>query len=143
MEITFRILGPTALRVGDHFQQEWTHPKPRAMLAALLLYPRQAVSVDELVSLIWTPDKVPNDPTGTLYTYTKKIRTGLEQMSDPPRIRVTNGIYRIDVDRDQIDFHAFRALAAQADSHRRAGDHAEAADLLATALDLWTDQAFA
>ena len=143
MEITFRILGPTALRVGGHFEQEWTHTKPRGMLAALLLYPRQSVSMTELVGLMWTPDKVPQDPVGTLYSYGKKIRTGLEQMSDPPKLRLVNGIYRIDVDRDQIDFFAFRALVAQADSHRRSGDHTAAAALLASALDMWTDQAFA
>lgn len=103
VEITFRILGPTALRVRGHFEQEWTHPKPRGMLAALLLYPRQSVSVNELVGLMWAPDKVPQDPVGTLYSYNKRVRAGLEQLSDPPKIRVVNGIYRIDVDRDQID----------------------------------------
>jgi tetratricopeptide (TPR) repeat protein/DNA-binding SARP family transcriptional activator len=142
VEINFRILGPTALRIGDQFDQEWAQPKPRGMLAALLLRPRQALTVDELVSLMWPSDKIPREPAATLYSYVKRIRDGLDQMSDPPKIRVAGGTYRIDVDRAKVDFFAFRSLIIEADSLRRQGDHAGAARLLAEAVDLWDGQAF-
>jgi DNA-binding SARP family transcriptional activator/tetratricopeptide (TPR) repeat protein len=141
VEINFRILGRTALRIGDHFDQEWAQPKPRAMLTALLLRPGQAVTIDELVGLMWS-DKLPQAPTDTLYHYAKRVREALEHMSDPPKIRVGGGAYRIEADRDKIDFFAFRDMAAKADSLRRQGDHADAATMLAAAVDLWTEPPF-
>lgn len=143
MEINFKIVGSTALRIGGSFNREWAQPKPRGMLAALLLRPDQSVSVDELITWMWRPDKIPQDPTATLYQYAKRIRESLDRMESPPRIKVSGGTYRIEVNRAEIDYFAFRNLVDHAASLRRQGDQAGATGALTSALELWNDRALA
>ncbi|HEV7974642.1 AfsR/SARP family transcriptional regulator [Amycolatopsis sp.] len=137
VEINFRILGQTAVRVGDRFVS--TQSKPLGLLSVLLLRTCQPVPVSELIDWIWPDDKVPGDPAGTLYTYRKRISAVLEKMDNPPKINVRGGTYRLDVDREEIDFHEFRDRVRRARIVARLGDHASAALTLASAVDeLWT-----
>ena len=138
MEINFRILGPTAIRVGDRFVPGM-HSKPLGLLSVLLLRSCEPVPVGELVDWIWPDDKVPGNPEGALYTYRKRIAAALGQMDNPPKIEVRGRTYRIDVDRDEIDFHEFRDRVRRARLAAKLGDHASAALTLASAVDeLWT-----
>jgi tetratricopeptide (TPR) repeat protein/DNA-binding SARP family transcriptional activator len=143
VEINFRIVGSTALRIGGRFDRQWAQPKPRGMLAALLLRPDQPVTVDELIAWMWPDDKIPQYPKTTLYQYTKRIREALERMENPPPIRVSGGTYRIEVNPAEIDYFAFRNLLENAASLRRQGDQAGATLTLVTALGLWNDRALA
>jgi tetratricopeptide (TPR) repeat protein/DNA-binding winged helix-turn-helix (wHTH) protein len=138
VEINFRILGETAIRVGDRFTAGM-QSKPLGMLSVLLLRSHQPVSVDELIDWIWPDDKVPNAPAPTLYTYRKRITSALDQMESPPKIVVRGGTYRLDVDREEIDFHEFIERARRARMAARLSDHASAVLMLASAVDeLWT-----
>ena len=138
MEINFRILGETAIRVDDRFVVT-TQSKPLGMLSVLLLRSHRLVSVDELIDWIWPEDKIPNAPAPTLHTYRKRITSALDQMESPPKIVVRGGAYRLDVDREEIDFHEFCDRAQRARMAARLSDHASAVLMLKSAVDeLWT-----
>jgi tetratricopeptide (TPR) repeat protein len=137
VEINFRILGRTAVRVGDRFVS--TQSKPLGLLSVLLLRACQPVPVSDLIDWIWPDDKVPGDPVGTLYTYRKRLSALLEKMENPPKINVRGRTYRLDADREEIDFHEFRDRVRRARIASRLGDHGSAALTLASAVDeLWT-----
>jgi tetratricopeptide (TPR) repeat protein/DNA-binding SARP family transcriptional activator len=139
VEINFRILGRPAVRIADRFEADWTQPKPRGMFSALLLRPGEAVPAEELIDWMWPDGKAPREPVTTLYTYRKRIAAALDRMDSPPKIHVRNGTYRLEVDREEVDFYEFRRLTDQARTAVRQGDHAGAARILATAVDdLWT-----
>ncbi|MCE7006234.1 NB-ARC domain-containing protein [Kibdelosporangium philippinense] len=128
-----------AVRIHDHFETDWVHAKPRGMFSVLLLRAREPVSVTELTDWIWPVGKAPDDPSGALSTYKKRIVAGLARMNLPPRIFYRNGSYRLDVDREEIDFHEFCRRAEKARSAVRQGDHANAVRELTSAVDdLWT-----
>jgi tetratricopeptide (TPR) repeat protein/DNA-binding SARP family transcriptional activator/DNA polymerase III delta prime subunit len=140
VEINFRILGHTAVRVADRFEVEWTQPKPRGMFSVLLLSAGRLVPVDELIDWMWPDGTAPGDPAGTLGTYRKRIVAGLNRMANPPRIIARDRAYRLDVDREEIDFHEFRRMVGQARADARQGDHASAVRILTAAVDLvWVD----
>lgn len=138
VEINFRILGPSAIRVADRFVEDWVHPKPRGMFAVLLLRAGEPVGVDELIDWMWPDETAPEKPTGTLVTYRKRIMAGLSRMADPPRIHLRNRTYLLEVDREEIDFHEFRNRVDKARSATRQGDHLSASRILVSAVDvLW------
>ncbi|WP_223165448.1 AfsR/SARP family transcriptional regulator [Lentzea indica] len=66
------VLGPIEVWVGDK-QVSLGGPKPRTLLAALLLQPRQVVPVERLIDLIW--DESPPQTAGALvHTYVSSLR---------------------------------------------------------------------
>jgi tetratricopeptide (TPR) repeat protein/DNA-binding SARP family transcriptional activator len=138
VEINFRILGQSALRIGDRFEIGWAQPKPRGLLSVLLLQPRRDVPVGELIDWMWPDGKAPRDPAGTLYTYKKRIVAALDRMDTPPKIHGRDRSYRLEADREEIDFHEFSRRADRARWATRQGDHAGACQTLAAAVDeLW------
>ncbi|MFD0473287.1 winged helix-turn-helix domain-containing protein [Nonomuraea thailandensis] len=71
----FRLLGP--VEVWDGTQRvPLGGPKPRALLASLLLSPGRVVSVDRLVDLIWS-DRVPGTARELVQTYVSALRRRL------------------------------------------------------------------
>ncbi|WP_197288805.1 BTAD domain-containing putative transcriptional regulator [Nocardia sp. NRRL S-836] len=121
------VLGPVEVWVGDR-QVNLGGPKPRTLLAALLLQPRQVVPVDRLIDLIWD-DQPPQTAGALVHTYVSSLRRAL----DKALITRAPG-YVLDVDSDVEMFARHVATARQAE---RAGDQSTAVAHYQQALALW------
>jgi len=128
--VEFRILGP--LEVVDRGEPVPVGgPKPRALLAALLLTPGTVVSTDRLVTAVWGADP-PRDAVGALRAYVSRLRAVL-----PERLRWRAPGYALDVADGELDAAEFHRLTGLARERAAVGDHRAAVDLLDTALGLW------
>ena len=126
----FRILGP--LEVVDRGEPVPVGgPKPRALLAALLLTPGTVVSTDRLVAAVWGAHP-PRDAVGALRAYVSRLRAVL-----PERLRWRAPGYALDVADGELDATEFHRLTGLARERAAVGDHRAAVDLLDTALGLW------
>ncbi len=130
----FRILGP--LEVVDRGKPVPVGgPKPRALLATLLLAGGGVVSTDRLVTAVWGANP-PRDAVGALRAYVSRLRVLL-----PDRLRWRAPGYLFIVADGELDAAEFRRLTELARERAAAGDHRAAADLLDTALGLWRGEA--
>ncbi|GGU78309.1 AfsR/SARP family transcriptional regulator [Lentzea flava] len=121
------VLGPIEVWVGDR-QVGLGGPKPRTLLAALLLQPRQVVPVERLIDLIW--DESPPQTAGALvHTYVSALRraVGKALVTRAPG-------YLLDVDSDVEQFNKHLTTARQAE---RADDPATAITHYQHGLALW------
>lgn len=89
--VKFRILGPLEVTSsGD--SRGLGGPKPRALLAALLLQRGVVVSTDRLVTAAWG-DSPPRGAAGTLQAYMSRLRSVVDPSASgvltyrPPRLR--------------------------------------------------------
>ena len=135
----FGILGPLQVsRAG--YAVPLGGPRQRAVLALLLLEANRVVSMDRLAEDVWAG----NPPEGwatTLQTYVFHLRRALE----PDRGRGAAGDvlvtrdrgYLLRVDRQHLDAARFADGQAAGRAALEGGRHAEAAQTLRLALDLW------
>ncbi|WP_246201373.1 AfsR/SARP family transcriptional regulator [Streptomyces alboniger] len=130
-DMHYRLLGPVeAWREGRRLALGG--PKPRALLAALLLEPGRVVSADALIDAIWG-DRPPDTARSLIQSYVSALRRALSAdviETQPPG-------YLIHADAEVVDRVAFERLTAQGRQAAAAGDHAGAARLLSEALALW------
>ena len=132
--VEFRILGP--LEVVDRGKPVPVGgPKPRALIATLLLAGGGVVSTDRLVTAAWGANP-PRDAVGALRAYVSRLRVLL-----PDRLRWRAPGYLLTVADGELDAAEFRRLTELARERAAAGDHRAAADLLDTALGLWRGEA--
>ncbi|MFF7841905.1 BTAD domain-containing putative transcriptional regulator [Streptomyces ossamyceticus] len=134
MELEFRLLGPVEawhagrpLRLGG--------PKPRALLAVLLLRAGQVVPADVLVDAVWGEDP-PDTARALVQTYVSALRRALPaDAADAIETRPPGYLLRRGVGR--VDLAEFEALTAEGRQAAAAGDHEGAALLLRAAAALW------
>lgn len=136
----FRILGPLEVWNG----QDWSGigaPKWRALLAALLLNPGQAVSTDRLAAELWGDDP-PDRATNLVSVYVLRLRRAL---GDPEgRVLTTRAPgYQLLLGPGDLDAECFETLAGQGREALAHGDPGRAAEKLAEALELWRGGALA
>jgi DNA-binding SARP family transcriptional activator len=138
METWFRILGP--LEVFDGSQ--WCTlgaAKWRALLAALITQPGQALSTDQITDELWG-EHPPRTAVNQVHTYVMRLRQVLRQegrlVTRPPG-------YLLAADRTEIDAGQFAELTVAADAALRSGDAAGAGRRYAAALAMWRGPAFA
>ncbi|MEU7857615.1 BTAD domain-containing putative transcriptional regulator [Nonomuraea sp. NPDC049141] len=127
----FRLLGPVEVWNGDH----WVAlggPKPRALLAALLLRAGQVVSVDRLVHLVWGAH-APDTARGLVQTYVSALRRKL----GGDLIETRPPGYLVRLDRGVLDVRAFEQLADDARRAVAEARHEDAARSLRAAERLW------
>jgi predicted ATPase/DNA-binding SARP family transcriptional activator len=136
--VRFRILGPLGVE-GDGAPVAVGGPKPRALLAALLVHRRTVVSVDRLVDALWG-DQPPPGAVSALRAYLSRLRAVL---GAPSRLGYRPPGYLLDVADDELDAAQFERLVAQARTLAAAGDHQQALDLLEAGLGLWRGEALA
>ena len=114
MGVKALVLGPVEVWVGER-QVNLGGPKPRTLLAALLLQPRQVVPVERLIDLIW--DESPPQTAGALvHTYVSSLRRAL----DKALITRAPG-YVLDIDSDVEMFGRHITTARQAERANDAG----------------------
>ncbi|WP_326557137.1 AfsR/SARP family transcriptional regulator [Micromonospora sp. NBC_01796] len=143
MRVEFSILGPTELRVDDRIVPLGP-AKQRGLLALLLYRAGNPVRTDSVVELLW-PGR-PVDPCRPLlYSLASRLRAILRGAGLPEAlVRVAStGAYRLDVDRNTVDYHRFLHLAAEARLAASRQRYDRSTALLATAVSLWRDDPLA
>jgi DNA-binding SARP family transcriptional activator len=130
----FRILG--RLEVVDRGHTlALGGPKPRALLAALLLTPNRAVSVDRLIEVLW-PTRPPAAAANALQFHVSQLR---KLLGDSGVLVTQEPGYLIRVEPDQLDLLRFERLVAEAVG----AEAARAGRLLREALGLWRSEPLA
>src|SRR5881396_521076 len=100
----FRILGPLEVWDGGR-EASLGGPKPRALLAVLLLHPNEVVPTDRLIDELWGEDS-PDDAASALRVNVSRLRKAL-----PNDVLTTRSPgYAIRVEPDQLDLLRFERL---------------------------------
>jgi DNA-binding SARP family transcriptional activator len=133
----FRILGP--LEVWDEgVEVSVGGPKPRALLALLLLHPNEVVPADRLIDELWGED-LPERAAAALRVNVSRLRKALPQ--DVMMTRTPG--YLIRVEPDDLDLDRFERLVDEGRSLLARGLPAGASVRLRDALALWRGPALA
>ena len=133
----FRILGP--LEVWDEGGEvSLGGPKPRALLAVLLLHPNEVVPADRLIDELWGEDS-PEDAAAALRVNVSRLRKALAQ----DVLTTRSPGYVIRVEPDELDLHRFERLVDEGRSLLARGLAADASERLRDALALWRGPALA
>ncbi|MFI6599710.1 BTAD domain-containing putative transcriptional regulator [Nonomuraea sp. NPDC050536] len=123
----FRVLGPVEVHV-DGRAVPIPGPRPRALLAALLLSPNRLVTVDRLVDAIWG-----EEPPASAVPNLRQHVTALRRMLGPESSRISGQPgrgYRIELLPGELDLDVFTDLVARAQQEGEPG-------LLGQALAVW------
>jgi DNA-binding SARP family transcriptional activator len=133
----FRILGPLEVEV-DGGQVGLGGPKPRALLALLLLHPNEVVPADRLVDELWGGD-AREGGVAPLRVNIARLRKAL-----PDGVITTRSPgYMVRVAVDELDLHSFERLVDDARGLLARGLTADASQRLWEALSLWRGPALA
>ncbi|NEC92267.1 AfsR/SARP family transcriptional regulator [Streptomyces sp. SID12501] len=145
MDLEYRLLGPVEAWSGGH-RLALGGPKPRALLAALLLRPGRTVSAGTLIDMVWG-DQPPDTARGLIQTYVSGLRRALPGGTDPDTgpgtatcadpIETRPPGYLLHADGARIDLADFERLTARGRDRAASGDHRAASQLLREALELW------
>lgn len=135
-EPTFGVLGPLQVRV-DGVPVRLGGPKPRAVLATLLLQPGGFVSLDLLTEVLW-PGGAPRSAVANVRTYVRALRRAMSEAGV-----ATDGLstqpsgYAFDVGPGDIDMLLFEQRVDRARAERDGGNDAAALRGYEAALGLW------
>lgn len=135
-EPTFGVLGPLQVRV-DGVPVRIGGPKPRAILATLLLQPGGFVSLDVLTEVLW-PGGAPRSAVANVRTYVRALRQALSEAGV-----ATDGLstrpsgYSFDVAPDDIDMLLFEQRLDRARAERDRSRNAASLRGYESALGLW------
>ena len=126
----FRMLGP--LEVWDGNSEVFlSGPKPRALLALLLLHPNEVVAADRLIDELWgeeTPERA-----AALRVNVSRLRKALPQ----DVLTTRSPGYVIQVGADELDLHRFERLVDEGRSLLARDLAGDASGRLRDALSLW------
>jgi DNA-binding SARP family transcriptional activator len=136
-QMEFRILGP--LEAWDEGRElSLGGPKPRALLAVLLLHPNEVGPADRLIDELWSEDS-PEDAAAAVRVNVSRLRKAL-----PPDVLTTRSPgYVVRVEPDALDLHRFERLVDEGRSLLSRGLAADASGRLRDALSLWRGPALA
>jgi DNA-binding SARP family transcriptional activator len=133
----FRILGP--LEVWEEGGEvSLGGPRPRALLALLLLRPNEVVPADRLIDELWGADP-PEHATTALRVNVARLRKVLPQ----DVLTTRSPGYAIHVEPDALDLHRFERLVDEGRALLAQGLSADASARLGDALSLWRGPALA
>ncbi|WP_230196570.1 AfsR/SARP family transcriptional regulator [Streptomyces coriariae] len=138
-EVRFAVLG--TVRVWrDGTELHAGPPQQQALLAVLLAGAGRAMSLPQLIGLLWGGAE-PASATNVIRRYAgslrRMIQPDLPRMASGQWLVGGGGGYRIDVDEDSLDLLGFRALYARAREARDEGLIDAAVRLYVDALALW------
>jgi DNA-binding SARP family transcriptional activator len=133
----FQILGPLEVE-DDGRELPLGGPKPRALLAVLLLHPNEVVPADRLIDELWGGDSREGG-AGALRVNVARLRKAL-----PEGVLTTRSPgYMINVAPDELDLHRFERLVDEGRGLLARGLAADASQRLHEALSLWRGPALA
>jgi DNA-binding SARP family transcriptional activator len=133
----FRILGP--LEVWDEGRElSLGGPKPRALLALLLLHLNEVVPADRLIDELWGEDS-PQDASAALRVNVSRLRKVLPQ--DVLTTKASGYVLRVEP--DALDLYRFERLVEEGRRLLTRGLAADASARLGDALSLWRGAALA
>ncbi len=135
MEPQFRILGPLEASVGER-SIGLGGPKPRRLLAMLLLHGDEVVPTDRLIEAVWEHDP-PAGAEATLRTHVANLRRSLAAAGLDDLLITRSPGYRLQVTPEHVDATRFGHLVAQGRAALDRTDARTAARQLRQALDLW------
>ena len=135
----FQILGPLVVE-SDAGTVNLGGPKPRTVLAILLVHRGTVVSDDRLVDAVWS-GRPPRGAISALRAYVSRLRTALGAGDD--RLRHQLPGYRLTVSDDELDAAEFERDLVAARAATAAGDHRQALRLLDLGLGRWRGDALA
>jgi DNA-binding SARP family transcriptional activator len=135
--VEYRVLGPLEALQDGH-QLRLGGPRPRAVLAILLLHAGEVVPATRLIDEVWRDDP-PETASNVLQGYVSQLRRELGRDA----ILTREPGYEIRVERDALDLHRFERLAADGSAALARGQAEEASDALRTGLALWRGPALA
>ncbi|MEU7586082.1 BTAD domain-containing putative transcriptional regulator [Micromonospora sp. NPDC049230] len=128
--VSVAVLGPLRVSVGGS-AVALPGPGPRMLLGVLALSPGQPVSPDQLVELIWGPERGTH---AALHTSVYRLRAWLrDRFADRVTLERADDGYLLRTPRCEVDTAAFRDLVVQG----AAGTESERIASLDRALDLW------
>ena len=128
----FSILGPLEVR-ADGRSVSLGGPKPRALLAVLLLHPNEPVSAERLALALWGEDAMAS-AIKTVQVYVSRLRRAL---GDAEVLSSTSAGYRLRVRSGELDAAGFELRVADGRRALIAGDAESAAACLDEALAMW------
>lgn len=136
----FSIIGATALHI-DGRPVPLGPLKQRGLLALLLYRAGAPVRVGTIIEYLW-PDDARERHRPHLQSLASRLRAVLRRAgAGDALVRIgTSDAYRLDIDRQLIDFHLFTGLVRSARLAADGGDHAAAVAHLTTAFALWSDE---
>ncbi|GIG63070.1 hypothetical protein Lfu02_74420 [Longispora fulva] len=144
----FQVLGQLAVRSGTTTGR-LTAPKPRKVLALLLVQANHIVPVETLSVELWG-DEPPASALTTIQTYVLQIRRMLARLTELSSAQIARDVlatasdgYQFHVGPGQLDLHEFERLTASGRRELSRGDYAEGSRQLGRALALWHDSALA
>ena len=133
----FRILGP--LEVWDAGTEvSLGGPKPRALLAVLLLHANEVVPADRLIDELWGEDS-PERAAAALRVNVSRLRKALPQ----DVLTTRSPGYVVRVEPGALDLNRFERLVDEGRSLLARGLAADASKRLRDALSLWRGEALA
>ncbi|MFQ6393533.1 BTAD domain-containing putative transcriptional regulator [Nocardia sp. KC 131] len=143
MSLDVRVLGPVRLLVGGE-PVAVGGPKPRALLAALIVNRRRAVASAALADMVWN-EAPPDSYAASLQVFVSNIRKALRNSGVDPALvlRTESSGYRLEIAEDACDLGRFEAARDAGVRRAEVGDHAGAARLLGNALREWSGRALA
>ncbi len=130
------MLGPVDVTVGGRSVR--LSPRPRAVLAVLLLHAGQVVPATRLIDALWG-DHPPDTAGNVLQGYVSNLRKALGRDA----VETRDPGYLLRVEREALDLHRFERLAAHGTQALEDGRPEEAAEALGDALALWRGEALA
>ncbi|GAA0375631.1 SARP family transcriptional regulator [Acrocarpospora corrugata] len=135
----FRVLGPVEVWDGVR-SLHLGGPKPRTLLAALLLEPGRVVSVDRLIDILW-PTSPPGSAPALIQTYVSALRKELLAAGRGEVIETRAPGYVVRTRPGELDSEHFESRVAEGRRRMAAGDLEGASAQFAAALGLWRGEA--
>lgn len=142
----FGVLGPLSLEYdGRSFLP--SAPKPKQLLALLLLNANRVVSAATCIEELWDSSP-PTSATSTLQTYVLHIRKALSRIPDVGSLAAARAIltthdygYELDICPDAVDAFRFGLLTREGRRAQERGNDQRAAELFSQALEIWRGEA--
>jgi len=133
--VDVRILGPFEVRNRDR-ALDLGGPRPRSLLAALVVSAGEVVSADRLIDDLWG-ESPPRSAGHLVHVYVSSLRKALAVDGAATRLRTRPPGYVLELGRDELDAWRFEDGAEEARRLFASGDPGGALAALDQALALW------
>ncbi|MEV7043787.1 BTAD domain-containing putative transcriptional regulator [Amycolatopsis sp. NPDC051061] len=134
----FGVLGAVAAWSRDGTPVAVGGPRSRMLLALLALEAGRFVPAERLIDGMYG-EHPPDGAANALQSQVSRLRTALKELAP---VEFTAAGYRLVVEPDEVDVHAFERLAREGRALLKSGEHARAASTVGEAMALWRGTAF-